>query len=57
VVANGPKITASFTFLCPRTAQGVWTPRPVALMGDAFIFFKQNVSGNEDLSINGCTIL
>jgi len=31
-------------------------PQPVELMGEAFIFFKQNVTGNEDLSINGCTI-
>ena len=27
-------------------------PQPVALMGEAYIFFKQNVSGNEGLLIN-----
>jgi len=45
-----------FYFFTPSDSTGVWTPQPVALMGEAFIFFKQNVSWNEGLSINGHTI-
>jgi len=37
-------------------SSGDLDPQPVALIGEAFIFFKQNVSGNESLPINGHTI-
>ena len=50
-----PKIIGSFTILRPQTAQGVWTSAGCA-NGQSFYIFQQNVSGNEDLSINGCTI-
>ena len=48
-------IIGSFTFLRPRRSQNT-LPQPVALIGKAFIFFKQHVSQNEGLWINGHTI-
>jgi len=46
-----PKIIGSSTSLRPRTAQGASCANV-----RSFYFFKQNVSGNKDLSINGRTI-
>jgi len=45
-----------FYVFTPMDSSAGLDPQPVALVGEAFIFFKQNVSGNEDLSINRCTI-
>jgi len=43
-VTNGTNIIiGSFTFLCPWTDQGVWTPHPVSLMGEAFYIFQARV--------------
>jgi len=46
-----------FYVFTPTDSSGGLDPQPVALMGEVFKFFKQNVLGNEGFSINGHTIL